>query len=72
MNVMVAHLVKAVLQAAKFLEQDKWLSEEEKQQAQVLKVSCCLNCAACKLKLEEFRVAVDLCSKVCKLAPLQP
>lgn len=55
--------------AAKFLEQDKSFPEEEKQQAQVLKVSCYLNCAACKLKLKEFRVAVDLCSKVLELEP---
>ncbi|MCO5564326.1 hypothetical protein L7F22_017986 [Adiantum nelumboides] len=55
--------------AAIYIEQDKPFSGDEKQQVQALKLSCYLNCAACKLKLNEFRVAVDLCSRVLELEP---
>ncbi|KAH7447367.1 hypothetical protein KP509_01G103500 [Ceratopteris richardii] len=55
--------------AARYVEQDKAFLEEEKQQAQALKLSCYLNSAACKLKLNEFRLAVDLCTRVLELDP---
>ncbi|KAF8391899.1 hypothetical protein HHK36_022239 [Tetracentron sinense] len=50
--------------AAKFIEYDSNFSEEEKKQAKVLKVTCNLNNAACKLKLKNFKEAEKLCTKV--------
>ncbi|MCO5566991.1 hypothetical protein L7F22_020674 [Adiantum nelumboides] len=50
--------------AAKFIEYDTSFSEEEKKQAKVLKTSCYLNNAACKLKLKDFKEAAKLCTKV--------
>ena len=51
-------------QAAKFIGYDSLLHEEEKQQSKVLKVSCNLNNAACKLKLKDCKEAKKLCTKV--------
>lgn len=51
-------------QAAKFIEYDSSFSEEEKQLSKVLKVTCNLNNAACKLKLKDYKEAEKLCSKV--------
>ncbi|RWR98165.1 peptidyl-prolyl isomerase-like protein [Cinnamomum micranthum f. kanehirae] len=51
--------------AAKFIEYDSSFSEEEKKQSKVLKATCNLNNAACKLKLKDYKEAVKLCSKVC-------
>lgn len=55
--------------AANFIEQNQAFSEEEKKQGEALRVSCYLNSAACKLKLKDFRVVVDLCTKVLELEP---
>ncbi|KAF9610757.1 hypothetical protein IFM89_024613 [Coptis chinensis] len=48
-------------------EYDTNFSEEEKKQSKVLKVSCNLNNAACKLKLKDYKQAEKLCSKVLEL-----
>lgn len=50
--------------AAKYIEYDSSFSDEEKKQCKVLKVSCNLNNAACKLKLKEYKEAEKLCTKV--------
>ncbi|KAL5550971.1 hypothetical protein UlMin_001147 [Ulmus minor] len=50
--------------AVKFIEYDTSSSEEEKKQAKALKVACNLNNAACKLKLEDYKQAEKLCTKV--------
>ncbi|PWA82088.1 FKBP-type peptidyl-prolyl cis-trans isomerase domain-containing protein [Artemisia annua] len=50
--------------ALSFIEYDSAFSEEEKQQAKVLKISCNLNNAACKLKLRDYKQVVKLCTKV--------
>ncbi|KAG8048012.1 hypothetical protein GUJ93_ZPchr0008g12251 [Zizania palustris] len=42
-------------------------SEDEKNQSKQLKVTCNLNNAAFKLKLEDYKQAVKLCTKVLKL-----
>lgn len=48
----------------KFIEYDTSFSEEEKKQAKVLKITCNLNNAACKLKLKDYKQAEKLCTKV--------
>ncbi|GMP78190.1 hypothetical protein CsSME_00034227 [Camellia sinensis var. sinensis] len=53
--------------AVKFVEYDSTYSDEEKQQAKVLKVTCNLNNAACKLKLKDYKQAEKLCTKVLKI-----
>ncbi|KAL5711713.1 peptidylprolyl isomerase [Ranunculus cassubicifolius] len=53
--------------AAKFIEYDTNFSEDEKKQSKVLKVSCNLNNAACKLKLKDYKQAEKLCTKVLEL-----
>lgn len=50
--------------AAGFIEYDSTFNDEEKQQAKLLKISCNLNNAACKLKLKEYKEVVKLCTKV--------
>ncbi|XP_059447408.1 peptidyl-prolyl cis-trans isomerase FKBP62-like [Corylus avellana] len=50
--------------AVRFIERDTPFSDEEKQQAMVLKTTCNLNNAACKLKLKEYKQAEKLCTKV--------
>ncbi|KAJ0876454.1 putative peptidylprolyl isomerase [Helianthus annuus] len=50
--------------ALSFIEYDSAFSDDEKQQAKLLKVSCNLNNAACKLKLRDYKQAVKLCTKV--------
>lgn len=50
--------------AVSFIDYDSLFSDDEKQQAKLLKVSCNLNNAACKLKLKEYKEAAKLCSKV--------
>lgn len=47
-----------------FIVYDLSFSEEEKEQAKVLKASCNLNNAACKLKLKDYKEAKNLCSEV--------
>ncbi|KAL2506376.1 Peptidyl-prolyl cis-trans isomerase FKBP62 [Abeliophyllum distichum] len=53
--------------AVKLIEYDSSFSEDEKQQAKVLKVACNLNNAACKLKLKDYKEAVKLCTKVLEI-----
>ena len=51
-------------QALSFIEYDSGFSDDEKQQAKVLKIICNLNNAACKLKLKDYKQSVKLCTKV--------
>ncbi|CAI9297453.1 unnamed protein product [Lactuca saligna] len=51
----------------KYIDYDTSFSEEEKKQAKVLKVSCNLNNAACKLKMKEYKEAEKLCTKVLEM-----
>ncbi|MCD7464916.1 Peptidyl-prolyl cis-trans isomerase fkbp65 [Datura stramonium] len=53
--------------AVSFIDYDSSFSDDEKQQAKLLKVSCNLNNAACKLKLKEYKEAEKLCSKVLEI-----
>lgn len=52
------------LQAAKFVEYDSSFGVEEKKQAKVLKFTCNLDNASCKLKLKEYKQAEKLRTKV--------
>ena len=52
------------MQAVKYIEYDTSFSEDEKKQTKVLKVTCNLNNAACKLKLKDYKQAEKLCTKV--------
>nr|XP_043612277.1 peptidyl-prolyl cis-trans isomerase FKBP62-like [Erigeron canadensis] len=56
--------LKRYEKALSFIEYDSTFSEDEKKQARVLKISCNLNNAACKLKLRDYKQAVKLCTKV--------
>lgn len=62
-----ARASKRYEKAAKYIEYDTTFSEEEKKQSKVLKISCNLNNAACKLKLKDYKQAEKLCSKVLEL-----
>ncbi|KAM1248862.1 hypothetical protein ACFX2I_031604 [Malus domestica] len=53
--------------AVRFIEYDSTFSDEEKQQAKALKITCNLNDAACKLKLKDYKQAEKLCTKVLDL-----
>ncbi|TYI06380.1 hypothetical protein ES332_A10G155300v1 [Gossypium tomentosum] len=53
--------------AFRFIEYDSSFSDEEKQQAKLLKVTCNLNNAACKLKLKDYKKAKKLCTEVLEL-----
>ncbi|XP_048435966.1 70 kDa peptidyl-prolyl isomerase-like [Pyrus x bretschneideri] len=53
--------------AVRFVEYDSTFSDEEKQRAKVLKITCNLNDAACKLKLKDYKQAEKLCTKVLDL-----
>ncbi|XP_057749899.1 peptidyl-prolyl cis-trans isomerase FKBP62-like [Arachis stenosperma] len=53
--------------AIKYVEYDSSFSDEEKQKTKVLKVTCNLNNAACKLKLKDYKQAEKLCTKVLEL-----
>lgn len=53
--------------AVKYIEYDTSFGEEEKKQAKVLKVSCNLNNAACKLKMKDYKEAEKLCTKVLEM-----
>lgn len=56
--------------AVKYIEYDTSFSDEEKKQTKVLKISCNLNNAACKLKLKEYKQAEKLCTKVLEMDSL--
>lgn len=60
-------LIEFVLQAVKYIEFDHTFSDDEKRHANTLRLSCNLNNAACKLKLEEYTEAAKLCTKVYSL-----
>ncbi|KAF8402184.1 hypothetical protein HHK36_013136 [Tetracentron sinense] len=62
-----ARASKRYEKAAKFIDYDSTFSEEEKKQAKLLKVSCNLNNAACKLKLKDYKQAEKLCTKVLEI-----
>ncbi|KAJ4955709.1 hypothetical protein NE237_012492 [Protea cynaroides] len=62
-----ARASKRYEKAAKFIEYDSSFGEEEKKQAKVLKVTCNLNNAACKLKLKDYKEAEKLCTKVLEI-----
>ncbi|KAH0640654.1 hypothetical protein KY285_037240 [Solanum tuberosum] len=62
-----ARASKRYEKAASFIEYDSSFCDDEKQQAKLLKVSCNLNNAACKLKLKEYKEAAKLCSKVLEI-----
>lgn len=53
----------------KFIEYESSFSDEEKQAAKLLKITCNLNNAACKLKLKEYKESVKLCTKVWSIHP---
>ncbi|KAI3514522.1 hypothetical protein L1887_12991 [Cichorium endivia] len=53
--------------AVKYIEYDTSFGEEEKKQAKILKVSCNLNNAACKLKMKDYKEAEKLCTKVLEM-----
>ncbi|PQM34580.1 70 kDa peptidyl-prolyl isomerase [Prunus yedoensis var. nudiflora] len=53
--------------AVKFIEYDSAFGDEEKQQSKMLKITCNLNDAACKLKLKDYKQAEKLCTKVLEL-----
>ncbi|KAL2895805.1 Peptidyl-prolyl cis-trans isomerase FKBP65 [Bienertia sinuspersici] len=55
--------------AAKCIEFNHSFSEEEKRLGKALLVSCNLNNAACKLKLEDYVGAAELCTKVLEFDP---
>ncbi|XP_023748652.1 70 kDa peptidyl-prolyl isomerase [Lactuca sativa] len=50
--------------ALSFVEYDSTFSDDEKQESKILKISCNLNNAACKLKLKDYKQTVKLCTKV--------
>ena len=52
------------IKALSFIKYDSLFSEDEKQRTKMLKISCNLNNAACKLKLRDYKQAVKLCTKV--------
>ncbi|OVA08660.1 Peptidyl-prolyl cis-trans isomerase [Macleaya cordata] len=62
-----ARASKRYEKAAKLIEYESSFSEEEKKKAKVLKVTCNLNNAACKLKLKDYKEAVKLCTKVLEI-----
>ncbi|GKV18045.1 hypothetical protein SLEP1_g28474 [Rubroshorea leprosula] len=59
--------LKRYEKAVNFIDYDSTFSDEEKQQAKLLKVTCNLNNAACKLKLKDYKQAEELCTKVLEL-----
>ncbi|CAL5347814.1 unnamed protein product [Camellia sinensis] len=58
---------ESLKEAVKFVEYDSTYSDDEKQQAKVLKVPCNLNNAACKLKLKDYKQTEKLCTKVLEI-----
>ena len=62
-----ARASKRYEKAAKYIEHDSSFSDEEKKQSKLLKVTCNLNNAACKLKLKDYKQAEKLCTKVLEI-----
>ncbi|KAL2894963.1 70 kDa peptidyl-prolyl isomerase [Bienertia sinuspersici] len=52
------------LQAADYVSEDISFGDEQQKQVKALRVQCWLNGAACSLKLDDFKEAIKLCSKV--------
>ncbi|XP_034692937.1 70 kDa peptidyl-prolyl isomerase-like [Vitis riparia] len=63
------HASKKYEKAEKYIEFDHSFTDEEKVQANALRISCNLNNAACKLKLGEYLEASKQCTKVLELDP---
>lgn len=60
------------MQAADYVGEDNDFGDDELMLVKVLRVSCWLNVAACNLKLNDFKEAINLCSKVkCKKSPMR-
>ncbi|OQU84951.1 hypothetical protein SORBI_3004G147800 [Sorghum bicolor] len=59
-----ARASKRYEKALSFIEYDSSFSEEEKQLSKPLKISCKLNNAACKLRLNDYKEAKELCTEV--------
>ncbi|CAD6244552.1 unnamed protein product [Miscanthus lutarioriparius] len=59
-----ARASKRYEKALSFIEFDSSFSEEEKQLSKPLKISCKLNNAACKLRLNYYKEAKELCTEV--------
>ncbi|KAK6127182.1 hypothetical protein DH2020_039066 [Rehmannia glutinosa] len=55
--------------ASKYVEYNHSFSDDEKHQANSLRLSCYLNDAACKLKLGAYQEVSKLCTKVLELDP---
>ncbi|KAI4344896.1 hypothetical protein L6164_012078 [Bauhinia variegata] len=53
--------------AIRFIEYDSSFGDEEKKQSKLLKITCNLNNAACKLKLRDYKQAEKLCTNVLEL-----
>ncbi|KAI5385130.1 70 kDa peptidyl-prolyl isomerase [Lathyrus oleraceus] len=53
--------------AIKYIEYDSAFIDEEKQKAKLLKITCNLNNAACKLKFKDYKQTEKLCTKVLEL-----
>ncbi|KAF2292546.1 hypothetical protein GH714_025436 [Hevea brasiliensis] len=62
-----ARASKRYEKAVKYIEYTSSYSDEEKKQANALKVACNLNNAACELKLKEYTQAEKLCTKVLEI-----
>lgn len=60
---------KRYTKAAGYIEYDHDYSDEEKASAKQLKLSCHLNNAMCKLKLESFKEALDASEKALSIDP---
>lgn len=52
------------LQAADYVSEDRSFNDEQQKQVKALRVHCWLNGAACSLKVNDFKEAIKLCSKV--------
>lgn len=52
------------VQASKLIEYESGFDDEQKKKCKVLKVSCNLNNAACKLKVKDYKEVIKLATKV--------
>lgn len=59
-----ARASKRYEKALSFVEYDSSFTEEEKQLSKPLQISCKLNNAACKLRLNDYKEAKELCTEV--------
>ncbi|KAK6127204.1 hypothetical protein DH2020_039047 [Rehmannia glutinosa] len=70
-EVSVLYEIKLIdfIKASKYVEYNHSFSDDEKLQANSLRLSCYLNDAACKLKLGAYQEVSKLCTKVLELDP---